>query len=117
MKIGDLAAQAGVTRRQIRYYEDQGLLSPVRNAVGYRIFHQSDVSKVAKIRALLAAGLGTAAIGRILACTLQSAPEKIPACGGTLKELSQQRRRLQSQATDLSHAMVRLDALILEASA
>jgi len=117
MKIGDLAAQAGVTRRQIRYYEDQGLLQPRRDKAGYRVFLESDVPKVARIRALLATGLGTAAIGRILTCSTQDAPEKIPACGATLQELSQQRTRLKSQAADLSHAMVRLEALIAEASA
>jgi DNA-binding transcriptional MerR regulator len=116
MKIGDLAAQAGVTRRQIRYYEDQGLLKPRRDAAGYRIFLESDVPKVARIRALLATGLGTAAIGRILACS-EGAPEKIPACGGTLQELSQQRTRLKNQAAGLSHAMARLEDLIAEASA
>ena len=117
MKIGDLAAQAGVSRRQIRYYEEQGLLKPGRDTAGYRVFLASDVSKVARIRTLLATGLGTAAIGRILACSVQDASEKIPTCGGALQELSHQRRRLQSQAADVSHAMVRLEALIAEASA
>ena len=47
MKIGDLAALAGASRRQIRYYEDQGLLKPRRDTAGYRVFLESDVASQA----------------------------------------------------------------------
>ena len=36
MKIGELAARTGVSIRSLRYYEQQGLLMPVRNENGYR---------------------------------------------------------------------------------
>ena len=32
MKIGDLARRTGSTTRQLRYYEEQGLLEPDRSA-------------------------------------------------------------------------------------
>lgn len=36
MKIGELAACTGVSIRSLRYYDQQGLLSPVRGENGYR---------------------------------------------------------------------------------
>jgi DNA-binding transcriptional MerR regulator len=56
MRIGELAARAGVSTRTLRYYEQQGLLPARRAANGYREYKESDVRLVAEIRALLAAG-------------------------------------------------------------
>ncbi|GAA5178872.1 hypothetical protein GCM10023322_07070 [Rugosimonospora acidiphila] len=57
MRIGTLARETGVSERLLRYYEEQGLLRPVRLANGYREYDESDVTTVSHIRALLAAGL------------------------------------------------------------
>ncbi|WP_207935941.1 MerR family transcriptional regulator [Actinomadura sp. KC216] len=56
MRIGELAARAGVSTRTLRYYEQQGLLPARRAANGYRQYEESDVRLVAEIRSLLAAG-------------------------------------------------------------
>lgn len=72
MRIGDLAARTGVGVRLLRYYEEQGLLSPRRTAAGQRVYEPDDVETVHRIRRLLDAGLGTKVIRTILAC----------ACGG-----------------------------------
>lgn len=66
MLIGDLSHQTGVPARMLRYYEDQGLLSPARDASGYRSYQESDVGKVRQIRGLLDSGLPTEIIRRIL---------------------------------------------------
>jgi DNA-binding transcriptional MerR regulator len=50
----------------LRYYEEQGLLSPDRDASGYRSYTESDVAKVRQIRGLLDSGLPTEIIRRIL---------------------------------------------------
>ena len=39
--ISELAREFGITTRTIRYYEDQGLLSPAREGVN-RVFHNRD---------------------------------------------------------------------------
>lgn len=52
MKIGELARRTGVSERMLRFYEEQGLLSPVRTAAGYRLYAEEDVARVAKIRLL-----------------------------------------------------------------
>ncbi|TDD88021.1 MerR family transcriptional regulator [Actinomadura rubrisoli] len=56
MRIGELAARAGVSTRTLRYYEQQGLLTARRAANGYREYEESDLRLVAEIRSLSAAG-------------------------------------------------------------
>jgi DNA-binding transcriptional MerR regulator len=50
----------------LRYYEEQGLLDPARDASGYRAYTESDVTKIRQIRGLLDAGLPTEIIRGIL---------------------------------------------------
>lgn len=69
MRIGALARACGVSPRTLRYYEEQGLLSPERGANGYRGYTADAVDQVATIRTLLAAGLTTDVIADVLPCT------------------------------------------------
>ena len=51
MKINQVEQAVGITRKNIRFYEEQGLLHPSRNPVnGYRDYTDSDVSLLLKIR-------------------------------------------------------------------
>ncbi len=68
MRIGELSRQTGVPVRLLRYYEDQGLLSPGRSANGYRAYEPADVQRVTQIRGLIDAGVPTAIIRDILPC-------------------------------------------------
>jgi len=52
MRIGELSAKAGVSRRALRYYEEQGLLVPRREANGYREYGDDTPLVVAQITAL-----------------------------------------------------------------
>ncbi len=47
MNIGDVANASGLPAKTIRYYEDIGLVQPLRKANGYRAFRESDVHKLA----------------------------------------------------------------------
>ncbi len=46
MNIGDVATRSGLPAKTIRYYEDIGLIQPMRGANGYRAFRQSDLHKL-----------------------------------------------------------------------
>ena len=46
MNIGEVARRAGLPAKTIRYYEDIGLVTPMRTANGYRRFRESDVHKL-----------------------------------------------------------------------
>ncbi|MBB6038703.1 MerR family transcriptional regulator [Phytomonospora endophytica] len=68
MRIGELSEATGTSRRLLRYYEEQGLIAPRRDRNGYREYDQANVDRVAQIRGLLAAGVPTRIIRRILPC-------------------------------------------------
>ncbi|MCG7520942.1 Cu(I)-responsive transcriptional regulator [Ruegeria sp. Ofav3-42] len=46
MNIGDVATQTGLPAKTIRYYEDIGLVKPLRDDNGYRRFRSQDVHKL-----------------------------------------------------------------------
>ncbi len=68
MRIGELAERAGVTPRQLRFYESCGLLSATREGNNYRSYAESSVGRVEQIRGLLEAGLSTRMVGELLPC-------------------------------------------------
>jgi len=68
MRIGELASRTEVPARLLRYYEDQGLLTPDRQVNGYRDYAPDDVPRVLQIRGLIDAGVPTAIIRDILPC-------------------------------------------------
>lgn len=47
MNIGDVARLSGLPAKTIRYYEDIGLVTPLRSANGYRTFRESDLHTLA----------------------------------------------------------------------
>ncbi|WP_313815784.1 MerR family transcriptional regulator [Citricoccus sp.] len=68
MKIGELAKRTGVPTRMLRFYEEQGLITPRRLENGYREYEDYLVHRVRKIRGLLDSGIPTRIIGDMLPC-------------------------------------------------
>jgi DNA-binding transcriptional MerR regulator len=68
MRIGELSERTATSRRLLRYYEEQGLISPDRRPNGYRDYDERLVDRVLQIRGLLESGLPTRMIRRILPC-------------------------------------------------
>lgn len=56
MNINEVAKAAGLPAKTIRYYEEIGLIRPLRGANGYRAFRESDMHKLSFIAR--ARGLG-----------------------------------------------------------
>lgn len=53
MKINQVEERVGVTKRNIRFYEKEGLLSPGRNSEnGYREYGEAEVAELKKIKLL-----------------------------------------------------------------
>ncbi|GAA6159511.1 Cu(I)-responsive transcriptional regulator [Ruegeria sp. HU-ET01832] len=46
MNIGDVSTRTGLPAKTIRYYEDIGLVKPLRDNNGYRVFRSQDVHKL-----------------------------------------------------------------------
>jgi DNA-binding transcriptional MerR regulator len=68
MRIGELAERTGTSRRLLRYYEEQQLITPDRAFNGYREYGESHVDVVLQIKGLLDAGLPTRIIQQLLPC-------------------------------------------------
>ena len=47
MNIGEVSQHTGLPPKTIRYYEDIGLVKPLRDANGYRAFRESEMHKLA----------------------------------------------------------------------
>lgn len=53
MRINEVERRVGVTKKNIRFYEDEGLLKPGRSAEnGYRDYTEADVETLARIKLL-----------------------------------------------------------------
>ena len=72
MNIGQLARQAGVPIDTVRYYERQQLLPTARRTPGgYRLFNESDLTRLQFIRRAKALGFNLEEIGELLALSDQ----------------------------------------------
>ncbi|MGI5340217.1 MerR family transcriptional regulator [Streptomyces sp. CA-181903] len=112
MRMGDMVRRTGVGERLLRYYEEQGLLTPARLSSGYRVYGEADVVTVRRIRGLLAAGLTTAVIARVLPCLDGDGSRLVPICPDLVAELCGERARITSAIDELRGARDVLDAVI-----
>jgi DNA-binding transcriptional MerR regulator len=68
LRIQEAAAEAGLTARSVRYYEEMGLLHPAaRSESDYRLYDESDVDRLRFIKGLRDdAGFSLAEIAQLL---------------------------------------------------
>jgi DNA-binding transcriptional MerR regulator len=111
MRIGELAAQAGVSVRALRYYEEQGLLTTTRSPSGQRHYPDQAMDRVLLIQQLYAAGLTSSTILELLPCVdaSTSTPE-------SAARLAAERERIDQQIRGLLATRDRLDAVIASTS-
>jgi DNA-binding transcriptional MerR regulator len=112
--IGDLADRTGASRRSLRYYESQGLLSARRGENGYRYYDDSAVVQVERIRELLAMGLPSRLVRAILPCVIDrhSPAMRCPEVRVTLRR---EIERLDEVAASVEESRRRVEALLAEA--
>lgn len=66
LKINEVEALVGITKKNIRFYEEKGLLCPVRNSEnGYRDYGQAEVEELRRIKLLRKLGLPIEEIRRM----------------------------------------------------
>lgn len=107
MRIGEVARGAGVSVRAVRYYEQQGLLSPERSASGQRQYAQDAVDRVQFFQQMYAAGLNSRNIGELLPCVDSGHTD-----ADQRTMLHAERDRIRAKLTDLQVALERLDQII-----
>lgn len=71
--IGIVQKLTGLTARQIRYYEQHGLVQPVRSEGKQRLFSFADVERLMEIRTLLDEGLNMAGVKARIGDAVQKA--------------------------------------------
>jgi Cu(I)-responsive transcriptional regulator len=67
MNISEVARETGLPAKTIRYYEEIGLIKPLRDTNGYRLFRVSDVHKLAFLGRSRALGFSIEDCRRLLA--------------------------------------------------
>ncbi|MER5198850.1 MerR family transcriptional regulator [Streptomyces sp. NPDC002755] len=109
MRIGELAARAGVSVRSLRYYEEQGLLTSARSPGGQRHYTEVHVERVTFLQRMYAAGLSSRTIAELLPCVDSPSEENADAA---LLRMAEERERLSEHIADLVHTRDALDVLM-----
>lgn len=99
LRIGELAAQAGVSTRTVDYYTQLGLLTCAdRTGGGFRLYDPAAVDTIATVKSLEAHGLSL----QTIASALHGEGDRDLATG--LAELSANLQALQEAAEGAPHA-------------
>ncbi|GGP50078.1 MerR family transcriptional regulator [Saccharothrix coeruleofusca] len=109
MRIGELAARAGVSVRSLRYYEQQGLLTSERSSGGQRLYRESDVERVVLFQRLYSAGLSSRTIAEIMPCVDAGTADVTDAAW---ESMARERERLDTHITELQRARDTLDEVM-----
>lgn len=112
MQIGELATLTGVSTRALRHYEDTGVLVPDRTSSGYRTYSHADILRVEHIKAMISAGLSTAAIRRYLDCAHSGDHgSSLAMCPDLRAELDSIADRLRARASDIDGTLRQLSRI------
>ncbi|MFE9006902.1 MerR family transcriptional regulator [Streptomyces sp. NPDC007875] len=103
LSISELAHRCQVSTRSLRYYEEQGLLLPARNAAGHRRYEAKDADCVGFIQRLYGAGLPSELIRTVV--QEWKLPDSAPRIEALLRtrhaELSLEAEELHAKLTGL----------------
>lgn len=104
MKISEVAERTGVATRLIRYYEQQGLLTPSRESNGYRRYGELEVERVSRVAGLVQAGVPTRLVKVLLEAEDASARNE-PTCPLEIAEqLAQELDAIEQRIACLSRS-------------
>ena len=107
--IGDLSREFGVTTRTIRFYEDQGLLTPTREGQN-RIYQARDRVRLKLILRGKRLGFSLKEINKLI--ELYDAPEgEAGQLRSFIEKIRTRREELLSQKDDIEHVLDELDTL------
>jgi DNA-binding transcriptional MerR regulator len=108
--ISHLAREFRITARAIRFYEDQGMITPVRTGSGgrTRVYSQRDRARLKLLLRGKRLGLSLVEIKALL--DLYETPaDTVPQLTRFLEVLDARRESLQQQLADLTHLLADVD--------
>ncbi len=106
MNIGEVADRSGLPPKTIRYYEDIGLVRPLRHDNGYRAFRETDLHKLAFLGRARALGFSIEDCRTLLDLYEDESREsgQVKALAEQhLQQIDQKITQLQSMRETLSH--------------
>lgn len=109
LSIGELSSRTGVSPRSLRYYEEQGLLTPRRTPAGHRRFDAEAVDRVLLVQRLFAAGLSSTEIAPVMPALLG-----LRETAASLTALRAHRERLSREIARLHDTAEILDEVLEE---
>jgi len=105
--ITELAEEYGVTLRTIRFYEDEGLLSPERRGQ-QRIFHAGDHVRLALVLRGRRLGFPLAEIKKIVGM-YDEQPGEVGQLHYLLEQIAHRRAELEAKRKDIEQTLAELD--------
>jgi MerR family copper efflux transcriptional regulator len=123
LRIGELAAEVGLTPQAIRFYETRGLLGPSERAgKGYRYYGEEELLRVKKIQALQSIGLSLDDIANVLPLYyadptgVASKRKLIEILRGQLEETDEKLAKIQTFRDELRQNIARFELFVKQAS-
>jgi DNA-binding transcriptional MerR regulator len=114
MKIGEIASQAGVPAKTIRFWEDQHLVpEPARTPTGYRDYDPEILERLAFIRHSQVAGLSLEQIRQVLDIRSSGGPP----CVHVTDLIARRLAEVESRIAELSRTRDQLAVLAERAAA
>ena len=114
MHIKELAEQAGVTVKAVRYYESRGLVRPQRATNGYRTYDDADVRIVREVRALLSLGLTAEQTHPFVEC-LRAGNDRADVCPASLSAYRERIADIDGRIAELADLRGQLADLLAQA--
>ncbi|MAC81347.1 MAG: redox-sensitive transcriptional activator SoxR [Rhodobacteraceae bacterium] len=109
LTIGDIAARTGLAPSAIRFYEDEGLVTPHRTAAGQRRYGRADLRRLSFVRIAQTLGFPLARIRSVL----QTLPQGRTPTKSDWTRLSQEfREDLDARIAQLESLRDKLDGCI-----
>ena len=116
LKIGEVAARSGLSVQALRYYDDIGILRPIRRTPsGYRLYDGAALQQLAFVRAAQAVGLTLGEIREVIALRDRGEVpcahvlELIQRRAGELDERIAELEALRSELRRLARRATRMD--------
>ena len=114
MHIKELADQAGVSVKAVRYYESRGLIRPRRATNGYRTYDDADVRVVREVRALLSLGLTAEQTHPFVEC-LRAGNDRADVCPASLSAYRDRIADIDARMSELAALRAELADLLSQA--
>ncbi len=115
MKIGELEARSGASRHTLRYYEQIGLISPLRQTNNYRVYTEQTLQDLDFIQRAQSMGFSLGEIGEIL----DAQRNKLIDCADGAKLIEKKMAEIKEKIANLQsiHRYLDVERAALEASA